>query len=198
MFPASACLGASVDTGRWCREKITLLTIAPGTFLSLFSPQDHEPYWWSELEGIFTGAAFLITSVMAEKAERAIDPLPPRLILIVVIKNWTMEVANRAWWFLLGSKKNQNNNNPQTSNYLWEWAGQPEIKYPGCVNVHQVGFNGQIAQRFTLDERFNHLEINWMVVIVDGQINNCKFEQQAFMHFYNFCNNYRTTELPVT
>lgn len=38
------------------------------------------------------------------RAERAIDLHPPRVILIVVIKNWTMEAANRAWWFLLGSK----------------------------------------------------------------------------------------------
>lgn len=59
----------------------------------------------------------------------------------------------------IGVKKKKNNNQ-QTSNYLWERAGKPEIKYPGCVNVHQVGFNGQIAQRFTLDGGFNHLEIN--------------------------------------
>lgn len=69
--------------------------------------KDHEPYWWSELECIFTPAILFIAPVMAGEWSGLLIFTHRNVVLIVVIKNWTIEAANRAWRFLLRVEKHK-------------------------------------------------------------------------------------------
>lgn len=69
--------------------------------------KDHEPYWWSELECIFTPAILFIALVMAGGWSGLLIFTHLDVVLIVVIKNWTIEPANGAWRFSLRAEEHK-------------------------------------------------------------------------------------------
>lgn len=112
--------------------------------------KDHEPYWWSELECIFTPAILFIALVMAAEWSGLLIFTHCNVVLIVVIKNWTIEAANRAWRFLLRVKKKT-----QTSNYLWERASQCPINIQCVLMFTCLVLKGPTRGRFRIFEWYS-------------------------------------------
>jgi len=109
---------------RWtlwrCGKKITPLSIAPGTFV--FSKIMNRI---DDRVGTLLHSLLFIVLVTAAEWSELLIPTHRNVVLIVVIKNWTIEAANRAWRCLLSWKT-------QTSNYLWERASRCAINIQ-CV-----------------------------------------------------------------
>lgn len=121
------------------------------------------------------------------RAERAIDLHPPRVILIVVIKNWTMEAANRAWWFLLGSKTHK-----QAIIYESEQANlKSDIQVVLMCTYLVVTGKRQTFWRIQLSK---NKQKQWTFVIPDlcyvlryfSQTNYCNFSHRYFCNFNKY------------